>query len=120
MGEQYIFAIVFGGIGTLLGVFAGYWFNNVNKKQDKALAGIQTNTLDINTHTTELAALKEANEKAQLKLREDMSALAADMKETSGMMRDIGIKVGNNTYRIANLESEHRLISERIRKRDKS
>lgn len=102
----------------LLGVFAGYWFNNINKKTEKTASVTQENLLLIKENSQRTNALKEANDKAELQLKNDMSKLATDMSNMSKTLTDIGIKTQKHDLEIENLKSENRFITERIRARN--
>ena len=111
-------SIILAGGFTLLGVFAGYWFNNINKKTERTQQQQHEQALAINTCENNYRVLREANEKSELRLRESMAGLSDDMRGTMKLLRELGVTVSNNTLRIQNLEDQHKFIAGHQRHKD--
>ena len=118
--DMYNVLLVLVPIGAmLLGVFAGYWFNNINKKTDLNSEKINDNKIDINQNTSKLDLAKKLNEQAQTHLREDMSGLAKQMTKTFNTLESIGILSRKNESDIQTLKNQQSWIAERVRSRHK-
>ncbi|MDD3875388.1 MAG: hypothetical protein PHT69_02090 [Bacteroidales bacterium] len=115
MSTEILFTLIASG-GTLLGVFSGYWFNSINKKTELSAGDIQKNTMEIRENASKLMSLKEANEKAEIQLKQDMSALSKEMRETTKTIREIAQKTEYHSLKIQNLEDQNKYFADVIRK----
>lgn len=115
MSTEILFTLIASG-GTLLGVFAGYWFNSINKKTEISASTIQNNTLEIRDVQSKLLSLKEANAKAEIELKENMASLSKEMKETTKAIREIAQKTEYHGLKIQNLEEQNKHIVQLLRK----
>jgi len=118
--EEVSLTTILISVGSLLvGVFGGYWFNNINKKTEKNREIGNENKIEVNKTNIELSALKLANEKAELHLKEGMTILASDMSRMSKNLVEIGVRVVRNEEDIKQLQDSHIFIADRVRSRDK-
>ena len=115
MSTEILFTIIASG-GTLLGVFSGYWFNSINKKTELSASEIQKNSMDVRDVCSNLKSFKEANEKAEIQLKQDLSSLSKEVRETARTIREIAHKTEAHTLKIQNLEDQNKYISDVIRK----
>lgn len=104
--------------GVLLGIFAGYWFKSTNNNIKQHSELIHANIISINHVSDNHQALRDVNEKAEADLKKNLSDLAVEINETTKVVRDIMVSTGNNSFRIQNLESGHKYISDLLIGRD--
>ena len=102
-------------ITLLLGIFAGFWFKNINKKTDLSTDNIHENLVKINKIDDKLAALKESSAKTEIAIKEDMLGLIKDMREMTKVLTNLGITVGKHQIEIENLKQEHGFIAKTLR-----
>lgn len=118
--EEVSLTTILISVGSLLiGVFGGYWFNNINKKTESNRETAKDNLIEINKANAELHAIRLANEKAELNLKEGMAVLAKDMSKMASDFVQLGIRVVRNEQDIKHLKDTHVFISDRIRSREK-
>lgn len=100
----------------LLGIFAGYWFKNINSKTDRNREiGIE-NKIKIANTKKEVELSQIANEKAEKNLREDMSDLAIKMGNMADNLAKVGILARKNELDIKNLQERQQIMSDHFRK----
>ena len=99
---------------AIITFFVGRYIKNIDKKIADNEKKIDSNVLEISRMDEKEKALKEANEKASLELKKEMSILAKDMSDSSKAISRLSNITGLHDLRIANTEEKVTLMANEI------
>jgi len=112
VSSSIIIGSVFGVSVSVLGFMAKYWFEKINKGQEKLLSDMDILKEHKYTTTAQIDGMKESWQEVQKKLWEEIKDLSESMQESYDK---IVMRVEQNTIDIQNIKSENRFMAKMLK-----